>query len=65
MFFSLMHKKVLARKILTNTKSCRTSNIYTDDYPGFMFHGYEGQLWLREARENVDKQLDFLETVID
>ena len=24
MFFSLMHKKVLARKILTNTKSCRT-----------------------------------------
>ncbi|QDO90534.1 alpha/beta hydrolase [Dolosigranulum pigrum] len=41
------------------------SNIYTDDYPGFMFHGYEGQLWLREARENVDKQLDFLETVID
>ena len=25
MFFSLMHKKVLARKILTNTKSCRTN----------------------------------------
>lgn len=24
MFFSLMHEKVLARKILTNTKSCRT-----------------------------------------
>jgi len=29
MFFSLMHKKVLARKILTNTKSCRTTISWT------------------------------------
>lgn len=41
------------------------SNIYSDNYPHRMYHGYEAQLWLKEARDNIHKQLDFLDTIIE
>ena len=41
------------------------SNIYSDNYPHSMYHGYEAQLWLKEARDNIHKQLDFLDTIIE
>ncbi|WP_281524321.1 alpha/beta hydrolase [Dolosigranulum pigrum] len=41
------------------------SNIYSDNYPHRMYHGYEAQLWLKEARDNIHKQLDSLDTIIE